>query len=56
MIDIVLMPVRDDIRIFDTSGELVLVSHHPGKNPYEALDPFGVTPLVRQTFLFDNSI
>lgn len=41
---------RDDIRIFDTEGELVMVSHHPGKNPYEALDPFGVTPLVCSLF------
>lgn len=35
---------REDLRIFDIeSGRLVLVSHHPGKNPYEMLDPLGVT-------------
>ncbi|KAL2644511.1 hypothetical protein R1flu_012098 [Riccia fluitans] len=32
----------DDNRIFDESGELVLVTHHPGKNPYDALDPLGL--------------
>lgn len=35
---------RDDIRIFDVdTGKCVLVSHHPGKNPYEKLDPLGLT-------------
>ena len=35
---------REDNRIFDTdTGRLVLVSHHPGKNPYETLDPLGTT-------------
>lgn len=34
---------RDDIRIFDTEGELAFVSHYPGKNPYESVDPFGIT-------------
>lgn len=34
----------DDVRVFDTeTGQVVLVSHHPGKNPYEALDPTGIT-------------
>eukprot|EP00177_Eucheuma_denticulatum_P000662 GFKZ01001185.1.p1 GENE.GFKZ01001185.1~~GFKZ01001185.1.p1 ORF type:complete len:326 (-),score=48.59 GFKZ01001185.1:684-1598(-) len=34
---------REDIRIFDTdTGRVVLVSHHPGKNPYEAFDPLGM--------------
>lgn len=35
---------RDDVRIFDHSnGRLVYNSHHPGKNPYEAMDPLGLT-------------
>lgn len=35
---------REDLRIFDVdTGRVVLVSHHPGKNPYDALDPLGVT-------------
>lgn len=35
---------RDDVRVFDTDGgHLVMNSHHPGKNPYDALDPLGVT-------------
>jgi len=34
----------DDVRVFDyTSRRVVLVSHHPGKNPYEKLDPLGLT-------------
>lgn len=34
----------EDMRIFDMeTGQVVLVSHHPGKNPYEALDPTGIT-------------
>lgn len=34
----------DDFRIFDyESGHLVMVSHHPGKNPYDALDPLDLT-------------
>lgn len=35
---------REDIRIFDTdTGHCVLVSHHPGKNPYDMFDPLGTT-------------
>lgn len=34
---------RDDIRIFDTDGELTMVSHYPGKNPMDSVDPFGFT-------------
>ncbi|CAN8063615.1 unnamed protein product [Agarophyton chilense] len=35
---------RDDNRIFDAdSGQLVYVSHHPGKNPYGMFDPLGTT-------------
>lgn len=35
---------RDDQRMFDTkTGRLVYNSHHPGKNPYDALDPLGLT-------------
>jgi len=35
---------NDDIRIFDTdTGQCVLVSHHPGKNPYDKLDPLNLT-------------
>jgi len=35
---------RVDYRIFDVeTGRVVLVSHHPGKNPYESLDPLGLT-------------
>lgn len=35
---------REDNRIFDPeTGRVVLVSHHPGKNPYDALDPLGLT-------------
>ena len=35
---------RDDVRIFDIdTGKCVLVSHHPGKNPYEKMDPLGLT-------------
>ncbi|KAL7534601.1 hypothetical protein ACHAXR_005982 [Thalassiosira sp. AJA248-18] len=34
---------KDDIRILDVAtGRVVMVSHHPGKNPYEALDPLGL--------------
>eukprot|EP00127_Corallochytrium_limacisporum_P001720 Clim_evm57s77 gene=Clim_evmTU57s77 len=33
---------RDDYRIFDSKGQLVLVSHHEGKNPYDSLDPYNV--------------
>lgn len=36
----------DDIRIFGTDGNLVANSHHPGKNPYEALDPLGMANTV----------
>jgi hypothetical protein len=35
---------KEDVRIFDVdSGKVVLVSHHPGKNPYEKLDPLGLS-------------
>lgn len=35
---------REDIRIFDSeSGRVVLVSHHPGKNPYDSFDPLGLS-------------
>lgn len=35
---------REDVRIFDPdSGRVVLVSHHPGKDPYGAFDPLGTT-------------
>lgn len=35
---------REDVRTFDKdTGRLVMVSHHPGKNPYDALDPLGTT-------------
>lgn len=37
----------DDLRIFDTDGNLVLNSHHPGKNPFDSLDPLGVANTVR---------
>mmetsp|Transcript_52197 Transcript_52197/g.156660 ORF Transcript_52197/g.156660 Transcript_52197/m.156660 type:complete len:253 (-) Transcript_52197:1462-2220(-) len=34
---------RDDHRIFDKdTGRIVMVSHHPGKNPYEGFDPLGL--------------
>jgi len=34
----------DDNRIFDCdTGKVVMVSHHPGKNPYDAFDPLGIT-------------
>ncbi|KAL3771254.1 hypothetical protein ACHAW5_006663 [Stephanodiscus triporus] len=34
---------REDVRIFDVeTGHVVMVSHHPGKNPYEKLDPLGL--------------
>jgi len=37
---------RDDNRIFDVdSGHLVYVSHHLGKNPYDAFDPLDLTNL-----------
>ena len=30
------------VRIIDVAtGQVILVSHHPGKNPYETLDPLG---------------
>lgn len=35
---------REDLRIFDAeTGRMVMVSHHPGKNPYDMLDPLGTT-------------
>lgn len=35
---------REDFRIFDQkTGRLVCISHHYGKNPYETLDPLGLT-------------
>lgn len=34
----------DDNRIFDyETGHLVVVSHHPGKNPFDAVDPLDLT-------------
>lgn len=34
----------DDNRIFNAeNGQLVCVSHHYGKNPYDALDPLGIS-------------
>ncbi|EFN58545.1 expressed protein [Chlorella variabilis] len=33
----------DDFRIFNKEGHLVCVSHHEGKNPYESLDPLGLS-------------
>ena len=34
---------KDDVRILDIdTGKVVLVSHHPGKNPYGELDPLGL--------------
>ncbi len=36
----------DDLRLFDTDGELILNSHHPGKNPLDALDPMGMANTV----------
>jgi len=31
------------VRILDVAtGQVILVSHHPGKNPYEKLDPLGL--------------
>ncbi|KAL9186639.1 hypothetical protein ACHAXT_005877 [Thalassiosira profunda] len=34
---------KEDVRILDmASGKVVLVSHHPGKDPYEKLDPLGL--------------
>lgn len=35
---------REDNRMFDfETGKMVMVSHHPGKNPYDAFDPLGTT-------------
>jgi len=35
---------REDVRIIDSeSGQVLLVSHHPGKNPYDDFDPLGLT-------------
>lgn len=34
----------DDFRIFDSSGRLVAVSHHLGKNPYGELDVLSAMP------------
>uniref|UniRef100_A0A7S1ZSE6 Uncharacterized protein n=1 Tax=Trieres chinensis TaxID=1514140 RepID=A0A7S1ZSE6_TRICV len=35
---------REDNRIFDKeTGRIVMVSHHPGKNPYEGFDPLGLS-------------
>ena len=37
------------VRILDVStGQVILVSHHPGKNPYEKLDPLGLTNTGQQ--------
>lgn len=32
----------EDFRIFSKEGQLMCVSHHAGKNPYDALDPLGL--------------
>lgn len=35
---------KDDYRVFDfPSGKLKYNAHHPGKNPYAAADPLGLT-------------
>lgn len=35
---------REDNRIFDPdNGRCVMVSHHPGKDPYDAFDPLGTS-------------
>lgn len=35
---------KEDVRVFDVdTGKIVLVSHHPGKNPYDKLDPLNLT-------------
>lgn len=35
---------REDVRIFDKdTGRVVMVSHHPGKDPYSAFDPLGTS-------------
>ena len=41
----------DDLRVFDSDGNLVLNSHHPGKNPLDAVDPLGLANTVRPGFL-----
>mmetsp|Transcript_2809 Transcript_2809/g.8566 ORF Transcript_2809/g.8566 Transcript_2809/m.8566 type:complete len:336 (+) Transcript_2809:160-1167(+) len=34
---------RDDYRIYDAAtGKMVMYSHHPGKDPFDSLDPLGV--------------
>jgi len=34
---------REDVRILDVdNGRVIMVSHHPGKNPYEKMDPLGL--------------
>lgn len=34
---------KDDVRILDMdTGKVVMVSHHPGKNPYAEIDPLGL--------------
>lgn len=39
---------QDDFRLFDASnGRLVAVSHHFGKNPYNNLDPLGISNEVQ---------
>ena len=35
--------IISQVRILDVAtGQVILVSHHPGKNPYEKLDPLGL--------------
>lgn len=35
---------REDLRMFDSStGRMTMVSHYPGKNPYDQFDPLGTT-------------
>ncbi|KAG2436946.1 hypothetical protein HXX76_006463 [Chlamydomonas incerta] len=37
---------KDDYRVWDESGRLVAVQHHFGKNPYNSLDPLGLSNAV----------
>ncbi|KAG2494889.1 hypothetical protein HYH03_007127 [Edaphochlamys debaryana] len=39
---------NDDYRVWESpGGQLIAVSHHLGKNPYDALDPLGVSNAVQ---------
>eukprot|EP00755_Sulcionema_specki_P024767 Sspe_Gene.81880::Locus_53108_Transcript_1_1_Confidence_1.000_Length_1237::g.81880::m.81880 len=47
---------RDDWRCFDAStGRVMYNSHHPGKNPYEKLDPLGMQGGVEWEAICDVS-